>query len=212
LSREQVLDAASLIVEADGPDALTVRGLADKLGVAVTALYWHVGDKQALFDGVAELAISRLGEVSVRGRKPEDRIISIATSLRAVLLERAALVAVVHRQGRTAALFQPARRVLVGELREAGVSAVGVAWGVQAVLDLVIGSVLLDRQLERQPAQRDHAEELWSLDDAYDDPELLEVLSRPSDESQLFDRTLAVVVKSVLDGSFVPPKAGSKRG
>jgi TetR/AcrR family transcriptional regulator, tetracycline repressor protein len=207
-----VLDAAALIVETNGADALTVRGLADKLGVAVTALYWHVGDKQALLDGVAELAISRLGEVSVRGRKPADRVISIATSLRAMLLERAELVALVHRQGRTAALFQPARRILVGELREAGVSVVGVALGVQAVLDVVIGSVLLDRQLERQPAQRTQAEELWSLDDAYDDAELLEVLSRPSDEGQLFDRTLAVVVRSVLDGSFVPRKASSKRG
>jgi hypothetical protein len=100
----------------------------------------------------------------------------------------------------------------VGELRDAGVSAVGVAWGVQAVLDLVIGSVLLDRQLERQPAQRDHAEELWSLDDAYDDPELLEVLSRPSDESQLFEQTLTVVVRSVLEGSFVRRDTGARRG
>ena len=41
----------------------------------------------------------------------------------------------------------------------------GVALGVQAVLNLVIGSVLLDRQLERQPTQRESPEELWSLDD-----------------------------------------------
>lgn len=207
-----MLDAASLIVESNGADALTVRGLADKLGVAVTALYWHVGDKQALLDGVAELAISRLGDVTVRGKDPEARIMSIGTSLRAMLLERAELVALVHRQGRTAALFQPARRVLVREMRDAGVSAVEVALGVQAILDLVIGSVLLDRQLERQPAQRDHAEELWSLDDAYDDPELLEVLSRPSDPSQLFDHTLKVVVGSVLEDSFVRRAGGARRG
>ena len=52
---------------ADGSDRLTIRGLAAKLGVAVTAIYWHVGDKQALFDGLADRIIAQLGEVTVRG-------------------------------------------------------------------------------------------------------------------------------------------------
>jgi AcrR family transcriptional regulator len=200
LSRDQVLDAALLIVETEGIDGLTIRGLAAKLGVAATAIYWHVGDKQALLDGVAERVIARLGEVSVRGRDPATRITSLATSLRSTLLERPELVALVHRQGRTAALFQPARRVLVNELRSAGVDPAGVALGVQAVLNLVIGSVLLDRQLERQPTQRESPEELWSLDDAADAPELLEHLSHPCDEGQLFDFTLAVVVGALVRG------------
>ena len=155
LSREHVLDAALQIVETEGIDGLTIRGLAGKLGVAATAIYWHVGDKQALLDGVAELVIAQLGEVTVEGGDPTTRIISTATSLRDTLLERPDLVALVHRRGRTAALFQPARRILVNELRSVGVDDAGVALGVQAVLNLVIGSVLLDRQLERQPTQRE---------------------------------------------------------
>jgi AcrR family transcriptional regulator len=193
-----VLDAGMQIIETDGVECLTIRGLAGKLGVAATAIYWHVGDKQALLDGLAERVIAELGEVSVRGRDPEARIISLASSLRGTLLERADLVGLVHRQGRTAALFQPARRVLVKELTAAGVEGAGVALAVQAVLNLVIGSVLLGRQLERQPAQRQTPEELWSLADARDAPELLEYLARPIDEKQLFDYTLAVVVRAVL--------------
>ncbi len=204
LSRDRVLDAALQIVETDGIDGLTVRGLAGKLGVAVTAIYWHVGDKQALLDGVAELAIAQLGEVSVRGGDPAARIISMATSLREVLLERTELVALVHRRGRTASLFQPARRVLVRELREAGVAGAGVALGVQAVLNLVIGSVLLDRQLERQPVQRENPEQLWSLDDAPEVPELLEHLSHPCDESRLFDYTLEVLTRDLVQGWSSP--------
>jgi AcrR family transcriptional regulator len=196
-----VLDAALQMVETEGIDGLTIRGLAGKLGVAATAIYWHVGDKQALLDGVAERVISQLGKVSVQGRDPATRITSLATSLRITLLERPELVALVHRQGRTAALFQPARRVLVNELRSAGADGAGVALGVQAVLNLVIGSVLLDRQLERQPAQRQSPEELWSLEDAPDAPELLQYLSHPCDEGQLFDFTLAVVVRAVVQGA-----------
>ena len=200
LSRSQVLDAGMQIVESEGIEALTIRGLAAKLGVAVTAIYWHVGDKQALLDGLADRVIDELGEVSVRGRRPDNRIISIATSLRATLLERAELVALVHRQGRTAALFQPARRLLVTELTRAGVDGAAVAMAVPAILNLVIGSVLLGRQLERQPAQRQSPEDLWSPDDAPDSPELLEHLSHPVDEEQLFDYTVATVVRAILPG------------
>jgi hypothetical protein len=58
--------------------------------------------------------------------------------------------------------------------------------------------VLLGRQLERQPVQRQTPEELWSLEDAPDAPELLEHLSRRTDEKELFDYTLAVVVRAVV--------------
>jgi hypothetical protein len=128
------------------------------------------------------------------------RIISIANSLRTTLLERPDLVALVHRQGRTAALFQPARRLLVSEFTVAGVDGAGAALAVQAVLNLVIGSVLLDRQLERQPAQRETLEKLWllGLPDSPDLPELLEHFSEPVDEKQLFDYTLAVVVGAIV--------------
>jgi hypothetical protein len=69
--------------------------------------------------------------------------------------------------------------------------------GVQSVLNLVIGSVLLDRQLERQPAQRQTPEELWSPEDVPDGPELLAHLSRPIDEEELFDYTLGALVETI---------------
>ena len=198
LSRDLVLDAGMQIVESEGIDRLTIRGLAGKLGVAATAIYWHVGDKQALLDGLAERVIDQLGDVSVRGRDPVSRVVSIATSLRETLLEGPELVALVHRQGRTAALFQPARRLLVQELTAAGVDGATIALAVPAVLNLVIGTVLLDRQLERQPAQRQTPEELW-LDDGLQTPELLRHLSRPVDDRELFDYTLGIVVRAVVE-------------
>ncbi len=81
----------------------------------------------------------------------------------------------------------------------------------QALLNLVVGSVLLDRQLERQPAQRPSPEELWSPGDVPDDPELLAQLARPVDEQQLFDFTVAVVVEAVVLGRVDRP-VGSPSG
>jgi AcrR family transcriptional regulator len=198
LSRDQILDTAFEILETDGIERLTVRALAAKLGVAVTAIYWHVGDKQALLDGLVERIIAQLGPVHVRGRAPEERIMSIGRSLRQTLLRQPDLVAVVHRQGRTAALFQPARRVLVRELAAAGLDGAEAALAVQAILNLVIGAVLVDRQVQRQPAQRQTPEELWTADDVPDAPELLEHLTQPVDEEKLFDFSLGVLVRAFV--------------
>jgi AcrR family transcriptional regulator len=198
LSRDQILDTAFEILESDGIERLTVRALAAKLGVAVTAIYWHVGDKQALLDGLVERIIGQLGPVQVRGRAPEERIMSIGRSLRQTLLRQPDLVAVVHRQGRTAALFQPARRVLVRELAAAGLDGAEAALAVQAVLNLVIGAVLVDRQVQRQPAQRQTPEELWTADDVPDAPELLEHLTHPVDEQKVFDFSLGVLVRTLV--------------
>lgn len=212
LSRDQVIDAALEIVETQGTEGLTVRSLAAKLGVAVTAVYWHVGDKQALMDGIVDRIIVRLGEVEVNGRGTEARVVSIGHSLRRALLERADLVALVHRQGRTAALFQPARRILLVELARSGLGGADAALAVQAILNLVVGSVLIDRQVERQPAQREAPEELWGtgdMPDMPDAPELLRHLTHHLDEEQVFDYSLRVLVKALTAGAETP--GGTRR-
>jgi TetR/AcrR family tetracycline transcriptional repressor len=201
VSASTILDAAYEILEQQGFERLSVRGLAAKLGVAPTSIYWHIGDKQAVLDALVTRVIERLGDVEVHGATPEERIASIGQSLRRTLLERPDLVAFVHRQGRTAALFQPARRVLVDELQAPGLAGPEAALAVRAILSLVIGSVLVDRQVERQPAQRETEAELWTALDV-DDPELLEHLVRPVDEQQSFDYTLAILVRAVTKKSM----------
>jgi TetR/AcrR family transcriptional regulator, tetracycline repressor protein len=199
LSRDQILDTALAIAVADGPDQLTVRGLAAKLGVAVTAIYWHVGDKEALFDGLADRIIDQMGRVTVRGATPEARLVSIGRSLRRSLLAQPDLVAVVHRQGRTAALFQPARRLLVHELTGSGGHGREAALAVQAILKLVVGSVLVDRQVARQPVQTVGTAELWTVEDA-GSVDLFDRLTHPESEEALFDWSLRALVRAALAG------------
>jgi AcrR family transcriptional regulator len=58
MNREQILDAALALVDREGIDALTVRRLASELGVGMMSLYYHVADKDALLEGVAERVLS----------------------------------------------------------------------------------------------------------------------------------------------------------
>lgn len=54
LSRERVVAAALAIVDRDGLDALTMRGLGRELDADPMAAYHHVPNKDAVLDGVVE--------------------------------------------------------------------------------------------------------------------------------------------------------------
>jgi TetR/AcrR family transcriptional regulator, tetracycline repressor protein len=54
LSKRAVVDRALKLADADGLDALTIRKLAQDLGVTPMALYWHFRSKEDLLEGMAE--------------------------------------------------------------------------------------------------------------------------------------------------------------
>jgi AcrR family transcriptional regulator len=48
LTREAVISAAARVLARDGYDGLTMRSIADQIGVQAPALYWYFPDKRAL--------------------------------------------------------------------------------------------------------------------------------------------------------------------
>ena len=54
LSRSAVVDRALRLADADGLEALTIRRLAQELGVTPMALYWHFRNKEELINGLAD--------------------------------------------------------------------------------------------------------------------------------------------------------------
>src|SRR6201996_7841196 len=54
LSKRTATENALKLADADGLDALTIRKLAQHLGVTPMALYWHFRSKEDLLEGVAE--------------------------------------------------------------------------------------------------------------------------------------------------------------
>jgi len=188
VTRDRVVEVALELLDSEGPDGLTMRALGSKLGVAPTAIYWHVGDKAALLEAVVDHITADVGEVQTDGREPFDRIRSTARSLRRNLLERPYLVAVVHHQGRTAEIFRPARLVLAREFAASGLDARDAALAGEAVLHHVIGSVLIEQKVARAPEQRDPPE--------------------PSIEpGELFEFTLDALVRALTARSGSPGRA-----
>lgn len=62
LSKERVLNAAVKVADEGNIDSLTMRNLAEELGVEAMSLYYHVANKEAVLDGVVETLMREIAE------------------------------------------------------------------------------------------------------------------------------------------------------
>jgi AcrR family transcriptional regulator len=92
LSREQVLERALAIVDAEGLDALSFRRLASDLGVTPMALYRYVEGKEALLDGIGDLVLGKLELPEPTSGDWREQLRAVARSFRSVLIGHAAVV------------------------------------------------------------------------------------------------------------------------
>ncbi len=60
LSRERVLRGAMAVADAGGIDALTIRSLAQSLGVKPMSVYYYVANKDEILDGIVDLVFSEI--------------------------------------------------------------------------------------------------------------------------------------------------------
>ena len=60
LTRERVLRAAMDLADAEGLGALTMRALAERLGVKPMALYHHVANKEEILDGIVDVVFAEI--------------------------------------------------------------------------------------------------------------------------------------------------------
>ncbi len=113
ISREKIAEAAHEL----GLDGLTLRAVADHLGVSIAALYHHVDGKDDLLRLAAELSATRVP-------LPEDR----GQHWAAWLLEWATY-------NRDAFVAQPG---LLGQYLEGAISAEAIAGNVDTILGLLV--------------------------------------------------------------------------
>jgi AcrR family transcriptional regulator len=64
LSRERVLRAAVGLADEGEIESVTMRGVAQALGVEPMSLYYHVANKEALLDGLADLILGEIIDVT----------------------------------------------------------------------------------------------------------------------------------------------------
>ena len=189
---ETVLDAAARMIETDGVDAFTMRKLADRLGVAVTSVYWHVGGRDTLFDRLVDRLVAEMAGLPATGATAADRIASLARAQRRALIERQHLVAIAHERDRTPSLFLPVQQALATQLAEIGVTGNDAALVFRAIEVHVISSALMQFSSVRDEKHDEEDPTLWT--DAWPDQELVAALQSPTDYDAVFEYGLSAMM------------------
>jgi TetR/AcrR family transcriptional regulator, tetracycline repressor protein len=151
--RGRILATAMGLVEEGTVEALSMRRLAAELGMAPTAIYWHVGNRNELLDALVDQLIAELGDPQPTGETPAERVAWIARWIRAQVNDRPHLIALAHEQGRSGDVFFSAQAALARELEQAGVEGSDAALAVRAVVFYAGGFVMLEASLQEQPSR-----------------------------------------------------------
>lgn len=202
VTRDEVVETALRLVEEHDVSALTMRRLAAELGTAVTSIYWHVGNRDALIDLLVERLVADMGSVRPSGRTPRARITSLLRQWRERLWERPHLIGLAHERGRTVAMFQPMQAALAQELAAVGLRGEPAALAVRVLQVHVVSSVVLARTAARGPATNPTDPQAWphALD-----TELVTTLAAPVDYDEMFRFGLDALLDRLLLAEPVRP-------
>ena len=84
LSRERVLEGAMAVADSGGIESLTIRSLAQTLGVKPMSVYYYVANKDEILDGIIDLVFSEI-ELPTAGADWRTEMRRRAESARRVL-------------------------------------------------------------------------------------------------------------------------------
>jgi AcrR family transcriptional regulator len=125
IDRSQILDATLALAEERGLDAVTMRAVADRLGVTPMALYRHVGDKQGLLDGLVERLLDELPPLDPDAPWNE-RLRTAALGLREAARRHPQVFLMLFRRPAATPQAIRTRDGVYAALRDAGVPAVDI--------------------------------------------------------------------------------------
>jgi TetR/AcrR family transcriptional regulator, tetracycline repressor protein len=144
LTREEIIKEALALLEQQGPGALSMRRLADRLGVAPNALYTHVRGKADLIDGLVDQVYAGLTLQPDSSGDWTQQLTTLSQQIRAYLLAHPAVVPYALQQPGLGPHSLRLGETIYNVLRPAGFSDQAVVGTVYALLTYILGFVALE--------------------------------------------------------------------
>jgi AcrR family transcriptional regulator len=120
ISRDQVLETTLHIAEERGLDGVSMRAVAERLGVTPMALYHHVRNKEALLDDLVERLLT---ELPIPDPTPpwQQRLHALASSLRDTAARHPDVFLMLLRRPASTPAAKHTREAVYEVLRDAGI-------------------------------------------------------------------------------------------
>lgn len=150
LSRDVVLRAAVELADETGTAALTMRKLAERLGVEAMSLYHHLPNKDAILDGMVDAVFAEVAVPSDVGW--QDAMRERARSLRAALKRHPWAVGLLDSRSNPG--FETLRHhdAVIGCLLEGGFTIAGAAHAFSALDSYIYGFVIQETTMPFDPS------------------------------------------------------------
>jgi AcrR family transcriptional regulator len=145
LSRDAIVEQAVTVLDDSGADALTMRSLAQSLGVGPMALYTYFRSKHELLDAVRDRLLSELSH-GTEGAPWEARVREIATALYRLLVQHPALIQIFATRPLAGHEAAEATEAHLSTLRTAGFDRATAAFAHQTVVHHALGAATWEVQ------------------------------------------------------------------
>jgi TetR/AcrR family tetracycline transcriptional repressor len=144
LTREEIINEALALLQEHGSGALSMRRLADRLGVAPNALYTHVRGKADLIDGLVDQVYAGLELHPDPGGDWAQQLATLSQAVRDHLLAHPAVVPYALQQPGLGPHSLRLGEAIYDILRPAGFSDQAVVGTVYALVSYILGFVALE--------------------------------------------------------------------
>lgn len=141
LSRERVIAAAIEVADAEGVEAVTMRRLAEALGVHPTSLYNHVPTKDGILDGMAEALIAEAA-LPVPFPTWQDCVRAMAAGLRTVARAHPGAFLVLTQRSASGPVSTGVTEAALDAFRRGGFSPERASYAVSGVSLAMLGVAL----------------------------------------------------------------------
>ena len=146
LSRERVLQGAVAVADARGIAALTIRSLAQHLGVKPMSLYYYVANKNEILDAIVDVVFSEIDLPTVDGDWRSEVHLR-ATSARHVLRRHSWAIGLLESRTSPGPATLRHHDAMIGTLRGAGFSIEMTAHAYALIDSYVYGFALQEAAL-----------------------------------------------------------------
>jgi len=146
LSRDRVLRGAIAVADAGGIGALTIRSLAQEVGVKPMSVYHYVANKDEILDAIVDLVFGEI-ELPVPGGDWRAEMSRRASSARQVLRRHSWATALLQSRTNPGPATLRHHNAVIGTLREAGFTVEQTAHAFALIDSYVYGFALSEHAL-----------------------------------------------------------------
>ena len=157
LTRERVVAEALTVISTDGAQALSMRGLARRLGVVPGALYRHVRSKEQLHDLVLDAVLAEVDCRADPALPPIEQVAMLTHRLRAVLENHPGIAALLKIRDPLSPASLALAEAFLAALHAAGLPGRQAALAFRLIYDYTLGFALSDRTTVNEQRVQDPA-------------------------------------------------------